>query len=37
MLIQAGCDKTPDLMKDNRTGKQDTSNKGEFQVKKNPS
>jgi hypothetical protein len=37
MLVQAGRDKPPDLMKNNRAGQQDTGNKRELQIKKKPS
>jgi hypothetical protein len=30
MLIEARCDKTPDLIKDNWAGKQDACDEGEF-------
>ena len=37
MLIEARCDKTPDLVKDNRACQQNTGNQSELQIKKNPS
>ncbi len=37
MLVQARSDKTPYLEKNNRTGGKNTADKGELQIKKNPS
>ena len=37
MSVQAGGQKTPDLIKDNRAGQQQPTDQGELQIKKNPS
>ncbi len=37
MAIKAGSDKAPDLVENDRGGQQNTTDKGQFQIKKNPS
>lgn len=37
MPVKTGGQKSPDLIKDNRTGQQQSADQGKLQIKKNPS